>query len=149
MTRFGDGSLLVAWNDGCTGDENMYARRFSAGGALLWSLDLVFQPPGSENFYYTLGVAESNTVDVTADMIMQASFTVAQTLNGGRLDYYLSKRWWARRGGCHSGELHRFTSRGSDLRWRSISTRRRTARAGPTLSQLTLRYGRGVVGDAF
>ena len=149
LTRLGDGSLLVAWNDGRTGDENMYARRFSVDGALLWSQDLVFQPPGSENFYYTLGVAESNTVDVTADMIMQASFTVAQTLNGGRLDYYLSNDGGQTWEGVIPGELHRFTSRGSDLRWRAYLYPTADGRAGPTLSQLTLRYGAGVVGDAF
>lgn len=151
VTQASDGSFAVAWFDGRFGNENVFAQRFSGGGSLLWDQDLQlgYRTPVDEYFYDPVGVAESLTVDTTPDPILQVSFTVSQTLNGGHINYALSND-----GGQHwetasPGELHSFAQSGSNLRWRATLYPSEHSQETPVVGQLTLRYGSGVGGDAF
>jgi len=144
-----DGTFIAAWHDGRYADDSICAQRFNTSGALLWSGDLELFPPGSEWYYYLQGVAESTTVDETSASIPRASLTVSQTLNGGSVDYFLSNdggQMWEE---TAPGELHTFSSVGSDLRWKAILYASSDLYRSPVIQSLTIRYGSDVIGDAF
>lgn len=106
------GSFITAWYDGRYGDDSIYAQRFDANGNVRWPQDLPLV--SSESFYYPAGTAESNTVDDTPDNISQVSLTVDQTLNGGRVVYYLSNnggRTWGRSYAWRTTHLHQHGQR--------------------------------------
>jgi hypothetical protein len=96
---------------------DIYAQRIDQAGDKVWPVDLQVVYP--DEFYVSTGTAQSQSVDVAGEAILQATLTAYVATNGGAVAFYLTNDGGAQWSQVTPGVTHVFTTTGSDLRWRA------------------------------
>ncbi len=109
------GNVGVVWEGGGS-NADIYAQRLDPNGDRLWASDVQIVDP--DRFYLPNGLAQSREVDTTDEFITEATLTAQYVLQGGSVAFDLSNDGGAHWATVTPGVTHRFTTTGSDLRWR-------------------------------
>ncbi len=139
ITTDAQGNAVVLWQDRRFNNWDVVAQLLSPGGELTWHRDSALVP--QENFYFAEGSAQSTSIDQTPMDIADAQLSAIYQANGGALQFWLSNNGGTQWDAVNPGILHRFSTKGSDLRWKALlQGNPHNFSRSPTLQEIAVDY---------
>lgn len=133
------GNSVVIWQDRRFNNWDIVAQQLSSAGELTWPNDSNLVP--QERFYFAEGSAESNAIDQTNMEIATAQLSAIYQANGGALQFWLSNNGGRQWDAVTPGIRHRFSTSGSDLRWKVLlQVNPHNLSRSPTVQEITVDY---------
>lgn len=133
------GTASLAWQETkADGDTDVFLIRLTSQGELVW--DVPRSAVDQDTSFLLAGYVQSSTVDQIEGVIESATFDADFDLHGGSLRFHLSNNGGEDWVEAAPGEIVRFITTGSDLRWRAEMEANADGTASPVIHSIQIEY---------
>lgn len=132
------GNLDIVWEDLSRGNWDIFMNSLISTGEFTMPQPAILVDP--DEFTLQSGSVISGTIDTLSGPITEANLTSDEVLSGGQVVYSLTNDGGQTWEEVVPGTNHRFTSHGSDLRWKAVLVADPLWPRGPVVNAVDITY---------